>query len=130
MDTCFELNEERFMTLLGKLIGEAKFVQNQPPRSVDPEWWSYSTVWSDAQVCDHRLGRVVGSSAVVVLCDALLASSLSTLICRLASLSGALGCLSSVLRRNLCHRVFSSGACLSTDGQKEVLLTCTSRSQG
>jgi len=37
MDTCFELNEERFMTLLGKLIGEAKFVQNQPPRSVDPE---------------------------------------------------------------------------------------------
>ena len=34
MDTHYELNEERFVALLTKLIGEAKFVQNMPPRYV------------------------------------------------------------------------------------------------
>eukprot|EP00038_Savillea_parva_P007595 m.171228 g.171228 ORF g.171228 m.171228 type:complete len:440 (-) comp13348_c0_seq1:76-1395(-) len=37
MDAAWELNEERFVTLLGKLIGEAKYVQNQPPKLVPEE---------------------------------------------------------------------------------------------
>jgi len=33
----FELNEERFIALLGKVIGESQFVQNQPPKLVPEE---------------------------------------------------------------------------------------------
>jgi len=37
MDGPLELNEERYLALLEKLIGEAKFVQNQPPKLVPEE---------------------------------------------------------------------------------------------
>lgn len=37
MDAPFELNEARFIELLTKLIGEAKNVQNMPPRLVPEE---------------------------------------------------------------------------------------------
>jgi len=37
MESPLKLNDERFKTLLGKLIGESKFVQNMPPKLIPEE---------------------------------------------------------------------------------------------